>query len=257
MSKRKSKYIGSLFILIVMINGITLDVEAGNTDLSYMVLRIFSYTWIPGEGSFIELIYSIVHYIFTLYIFATFVSDEIKNKAIYIFTRTQRKDIWMIKVYGRILYELVIYYFVSFIFVIIGSYILGFQIFSIESFSDLIIPAILMNILTIYSLALVINTISMYTDNILAFVVGVFIYVTNILLARLASDLGNIDIIKFIPFSKNLVTITDLQGINRGIEEFSLYINGHTIYFDLVVLGVIIGVLIKISITRIKKMEFI
>lgn len=221
------------------------------------------YTYIFGFVNLSEneilrsLCQSLVHTFFVIYIFSDDIAFEAGSIGSYIFTRTNRRDIWIIKNYAKKIAEIAVYFIIQYLLIGIVAYYIGYRFGNLDSDFLGIVNLLGINIINITSMVIVISTISLFCEYIYGYITVIIITIANIF--WLSAKIGeyNHAILKYLPFIQNLVVYKDCNFINRSVEQFQQYISGYTLSLSLMICITIIIIATTISLKRIKHMDIL
>lgn len=244
--------IGFLIIFITSYTTSTFMLSFNN-DISNLVLGYFSFLPISNTNMIKDIMLAILHNCFIIYVFSSYIKDELHNNGPYIFTRTSKKEIWLIKEYIKILKYLIIYYCIQFFLFFIVSKFMGSSIIEISEFTRVVMLSLVFNILNSYVLVLISNTISLFSNIVYGYSISIILLCLNMILFNTLFNLKLYKYINFLPLSQNLITLKKTSFINSGI--FNNFINGYSFNTSIyIMIGIIIS-LYYISIKIIKKNE--
>ena len=233
-----------------------LNVLYYSNDIKDLYLGYFSYLPIGPRLEIIDLIISIVHIVFVTYMFSGYILDDIKEKGVIIFTRTDKKEKWIISKYINILLKLIIYFTIQFtIFFILGR-LNNMSIIKFDEFISVIITLFIVQVLSSYLLIVLSNTVSLFSNSIYGYLFSIISIIANITLLD-GIYKNNFTIIKYLPFSQHLVLFNDLSFINRNILLFNFEIKGYNLATNIMIESVLLCALLYISVRRIKKMDIL
>ncbi len=231
------------------------DLFGVSNDIKDMYLYYFSYEFIGQNISVFQISISLIPISIMISMFADSLSYELYKNAAYIFTRSKNRTKWLINKLTQILIEITLADILLFIVAFIFFYFLGYKIVNFKEFISITLEIFILLLLTQYLLIIIANLISIKLDPTYGYIISNLIYIISILNFYYLS-LKKITLLKYIPFTQQLISVQDNDYINRSISYFSKYIVGYgirdAIIFDLIILIIVI----LVGIRQIKKAEF-
>ncbi|NKF07207.1 DUF2705 family protein [Clostridium gasigenes] len=253
---KKRIYIIILGWLIIYISSymIKSNVLYYSNDIKDLYLGYFSYLPIGPKLGIMDFIIPVVHIVFVIYMFSGDILDDISEKGVIIFTRTDKKEKWILSKYMNILLELVVYFAIQFILFFVLGKLNNMSIIEFDEFVNVTIALFVMQVLSSYLLVVLSNTVSLFSNSIYGYLVSTIGILVNV---TVLDALYNNNIIKYLPFSQHLILFNDLSFINRNILLFNFEIKGYTLATNIIVEGLLLCMLLYVSIRRIKKMDIL
>lgn len=256
MKKRIYTLILGWIIIYISSHMIKLNILNYSNDIKDLYLGYFSYLPIEPKLEIIDFVIQIAHIIFVIYMFSGYILDDIKEKGVIIFTRTDKKEKWILSKYINILLELIIYFTIQFTLFFILAKLNNMSIIKIDEFVNVIITLFIVQVLSSYILIVLSNTVSLFSNSIYGYISSAICIIANITLLD-GIYKNNFTIIKYLPFSQHLVLFNDLSFINRNILSFKFEIKGYNLATNIMIESVLICILLYISVRRIKKMDIL
>lgn len=246
--------IGFLIILITSYSTNSY-ILMSSKDISNLFLDYFSYLPISDKTVIKDIVICIMHNLFIIYVFSSYIKDEIHINGHYIFTRTSKKEKWIIKEYGKIFKYLTIYYFIEFILFFIVSKLKGAYIEDFSHFYKSIIILFIFNVLTSYILILISNTVSLFSNSFYGYISSIILLISDIIALNAFYNFKNFSIINFLPLSQNLILFKKTSFINQ--EIFNKTIENYSFNISIIIMISFIIILYYISSKIIKKIEIL
>lgn len=256
MKKRIYTLIIGWIIIYISSHMVKLNILNYSNDIKDLYLGYFSYLPIEPKLEIIDFIIQIVHIIFVIYMFSGYILDDIKEKGVVIFTRTDKKESWILSKYINILLELLIYFTIQFMLFFILGKLNSMSIIKTDEFINVIITLFIVQVLSSYLLIVLSNTVSLFSNSIYGYLFSTISIIANITVLD-GIFKNNFTIIKYLPFSQHLVLFNDLSFINRNILLFNFEIKGYNLTTNILIQSVLLYALLYISVRRIKKMDIL
>lgn len=254
-SSKKKYLLLEIGILIYVSLILSSDLINLSRDMKDIYLYYFSYNFIGEDIEIFNIIISILPISIIIAMFSDVLSYELEKNAVYFFTRTNKRNKWLLKWFRNILLELLKVNFILFFISFMLFYLLGYRIIDIGEFVDVIFKLFSSSIIMEYILITISNIINIKLESVYGYVISNTIYITSILNFYFIS-LKDINYIKYIPFTQNIILIQDIKYINRSIKYFSNFIVGYS-FEEAIIYGLcILIILILIGIRVIKTAEF-
>lgn len=228
-----------------------------SNDIKDLYLGYFSYLPIGQRVGVIDLIVPIVHIIFVTYLFSGYILDDIKEKGVVIFTRTDKKERWILEEYIKIFIRLNLYFLVQFgLFFILGI-TNNLHIINVREFISVILTLFIVQVLSSYVLIIVSNIVSLYSNSIYGYLVSVIGLCANMGILNELYINRKMDIIKYLPFTQHLILLDELNFISRNISLFDIKIEGYNLVTNIIVYLLILTMLMFVSIRKIKTLDIL
>ena len=109
--------------------------------------------------------------------------------------------------------------------------------------------------LAVFSMVVLINTLSIFCDYIFSYIFVVMSIVLNIISVSVLMNTNYNWIVKYFPFSQHLIGIKDIEIIDRSINMFSKYIYDYGVNISLLIIFIVISFGISVSLYKITKMD--
>lgn len=171
-----------ILILSILVNLYQLNsyqfYSSPTKDVGFWVLLTFGYLEPDNLLEIIPLLAWFLPQLFLILKLGNYIDLEMNRNAVYIFTRTNNKVGWLIKRYVEIFIYTTFYYFLFYLFTILFSLSMHLNI----HLNDFVVILFLfiMQIITIYFILVIVNTITVYLPTNLSYVVflgGYFIHI--------------------------------------------------------------------------------
>lgn len=256
MKKRIYTFILGWIIIYISSHMVKLNVLYYSNDIKDLYLGYFSYLPIGPRLEIIDFIIPIVHIVFVVYMFSGYILDDIKEKGVIIFTRTDKKEKWILSKYINILLDLIVYFAIQFILFFILGKLNNMNVIESYEFVNVISTLFVMQVLISYLLIVLSNTVSLFSNSIYGYLVSTIGILANITVLDTLYN-NNFNIIKYLPFSQHLILFNDLSFINRTILLFNFEIKGYNLATNIIIEILLLCTLLYISVRRIKKMDIL
>ncbi|NRT78425.1 DUF2705 family protein [Clostridium beijerinckii] len=232
-------------------------IKYNSNDIKDFYLAYFSYLPISQNIRVTDFIVPIVHIIFVVYIFSGYVLNDIKEKGVIIFTRTDKKERWILKEYIKIFLRVNLYFLLQFTLFFILGIINNMHVVNMQEFISVISILFIVQVLSSYVLVVLSNTVSLYSNNIYGYYTSVVGFCANIVMLNELYTTEELWIIKYAPFTQHLILLDELKFINRNIYLFNIKIQNYDILTNGAVYLLILTVLIYISIKKMKTIDIL
>lgn len=243
-----------IYITSYMVKSI---IEYNSNDIKDFYLAYFSYLPISQNIRVTDFIVPIVHILFVVYIFSGYVSNNIKEKGAIIFTRTDKKERWILEEYIKIFIRVNLYFLVQFVLFFILGIINNMYIVNMQEFISVVLVLFIVQVFSSYVLIVLSNTISLYSNNIYGYSTSVIGFCANIVMLNELYTTEGSWMIKYSPFTQHLILLNELKFINRNISLFNMKIQNYSILTNLMFYLIILTILIYISIKRMKTVDIL
>lgn len=228
-----------------------------SNDLKDLYLAYFSYLPINKSLIITDFIIPISHIIFVVYIFSGYVLNNIKKRGVIIFTRTDKKEKWLLKEYLKMFIKLNLYFGVQFILFFILGILNNIYIVDIREFISVVVLLFIVQVLSSYILILFSNIISIYSNTVYGYFTSVISLCISIVILNILYSCDKMWLIKYLPFTQHLIILNELNFINRNIELFNIKIQNYNLIINGIVYILILTILIYISIKRVRKIDIL
>ncbi len=244
------------WIIIYITSYMTKSIINSN-DIKDFYLAYFSYLPIGKNIKITDFIVPIVHIIFVIYIFSGYVLNSIKEKGVVVFTRTDKKEIWILKEYIKIFLMLSLYFSVQFVLFFILGIMNNMSIVNMQEFISIVSILFIVQVLSSYVLIVLSNTISLYSNDTYGYFISVIGFCANIIVLNELYTMGEQWLIKYVPFTQHLILLDELKFINRNIYMFNIKIQNYKPLTNVMVCSLILTILIYISMKKMKTVDIL
>lgn len=228
-----------------------------SNDIKDFYLAYFSYLAIGKTIAVTDFMVPIVHIICVVYTFSGYVLNDIKEKGVIIFTRTDKKERWILEEYIKIFIRLNLYFLVQFgLFFILGI-INNLYIVNMQEFISVVLIVFIVQVLSSYVLIVLSNTVSLYSNYIYGYFASVIGFCANIVMLNELYMTKELWIIKYLPFTQHLILLDDLKFINRNISLFDIKIQNYNLLTNMMVYLLILTILMYISIRKMRTLDIL
>lgn len=249
------QFILGIVIFIATAMPIILDSIYNGIQYEDVLIKYFSY--IPTTKNdykiLIEILTAIINIIYVVYVFSSKIYSDIKEKGIYILTRSRRTSVWILKEYVYIFKNIVLYYFIEIILLILIMFLCGMKTVSLQEVIQIAFLLLIYISLGTYVLIVISSLISLYINEVVGFLSVNSLFLVNMLLFNILINSKYINLIRYLPFTQYLLSIHDFNLIDRSL--FNISIIDYTLEYSIIYLLSIIVIVVVISINRIRKME--
>ncbi|EGT3607297.1 hypothetical protein FKF97_12910 [Clostridium perfringens] len=244
-----------VIILFVVFNGYITGWVKDNNNIESLYLMIFGFIPLSNRNFLFEICLSVINILYVIYIFSQDLQFEIKIMGTYIFTRTNKRKKWISKQYFYKFLGICAYFVIQYIFVFIIGLIYGYEISNLITFFETVIMSFSITTLAVFSMVVLINTLSIFCDYIFSYIFVVMSIVLNIISVSVLMNTNYNWIVKYFPFSQHLIGIKDIEIIDRSINMFSKYIYDYGVNISLLIIFIVISFGISVSLYKITKMD--
>lgn len=228
-----------------------------SNDIKDFYLAYFSYLPIGQTIDVTDFIVPIVHIMFVVYIFSGHVLNEIKEKGVIIFTRTDKKERWILEEYIQIFIRLNLYFLVQFgLFFMLGS-INDLYIVSMKEFISAVLILFVTQVLSSYVLIVFSNIVSLYSDYIYGYSASIIGFCSNIIMLNGLYMTKELWIVKYLPFTQHLILLDELKFINRDVSLFNIIIENYNLLTNMMIYLLMLIILIYISIRKMRTLDIL
>ncbi len=235
---------------------IVMDVRLENIkDIRELYIGYYSFIPIGTSGTIIELIISVIHLSFLTYIFSSYISSELREKGVFIFTRTDRKENWLMGEYINIFIKLSMYYLIQFMFLFFVGLIFGFHVMSFSNFIITVLFVLIIQIISSFVLVILANTVSLFSNTMYGYLSSLIALCINMSIVSALYNDNNIKLIKYLPFSQHLILLNNVELVADKIVISSTAINALDIGMNMAICIFILIVLIQVGRRKIKSLD--
>lgn len=218
---------------------------------------IFIFGYIPYSTNVVEIVsVNIIHVLYVAYIFSDDKGMDIKKLGPYIFTRNYKRSKWVKNILVRKLFEIILYYLFLYGLIFLGAGLYGYRVSSFIDLFTISMVALILSILTTYLIVVIIRFGSMFCDYIYSYAVVIMAVIANLIIV-VAGIQNKSEVIKYLPFSQNIISIKDVLYCDRSIDNFSRFIDSYSVEMGVVIIITLIIIFILLSIYRGKNMEIL
>lgn len=257
MKKRISSIAFGWIIIYITSYMIKSTVIYNSNDIKDFYLAYFSYLPIGKKMAVTDFIVPIVHIIFVVYIFSGYVLNGIKEKGVIIFTRTDKKERWILEEYIKIFIKLNLYFLVQFALFFILGLINNMYIVNMQEFISVVLILFVVQVLSCYVLIVFSNTVSIYSNTIYGYSASVIGFCANIGMLNELYMNKELWIIKYLPFTQHLILLDELKFISRNRSLFNVKIQNYNLITNIMVYLLILTILMYISIRKMRTLDIL
>lgn len=243
-------FISFIFVSLPLMN-------ISNKDISLIFLYQYGDLKIDSSYYIINIsLYSLNH-ILLLFALGSETRKDMSKLGTYIFTRTDKRSIWLLSKYARLFIYIFTYYLFQFFISFLLAIIFKFKIIdSIYLIKIIIIEMVLVSLST-YLIIIICNTLSLILDDISSIVIVLLTEYINLFLCHLIySNNLNTSPIKYMPFVQSIFTWYDSVININSYSYFSTYVvSGFNFIFSFIYLVILIFLVIILSKKIINKMD--
>lgn len=249
---------GAGVALFFVLSNIRLAEAYHYKSLEYILIMSYGYLDINTIKYVIPVLFWMAPQIFLLYFLGDYISKNLSQNAVYIFTRTDQRKTWFIaKIITLFLYVLFYYTIQILVACFVGS-VLGYEILNLNEGISLILGELALQVLLNYMIILLINVLSLQIDVIFSSVLVLVGNASCLFFSQFINEFfnGMVGIVKWMPFTQGILAwhadVAAVAGV-QGLSSFQ--VSDFSIGFSIVYMGVVSIVCILLGIRKIKKMD--
>ena len=218
----------SLFLILYLIFTVILGLYLsqylhGKTNLLIDMLLLFHCNLMLGYSiEAISIVTTVLPTLLVVTYFGVNIAEDITANCAYLFTRTSKRWIWLLKYYKKTLLSVISLNIILILMNSIVIYLLGFTKVDYLVYYIAVIKLLLVNVTIQYSLILFSNFVSLWLNYAIGYAISFCSYITciTIFYIRLLNDKT---FLSYLPFTQTLVTYQNWDEINRNLAIFSIY----------------------------------
>lgn len=193
--------------------------------------------------------------LFLVYMLGSLLSNDLKNRAVYLFTRTNNRSSWFFSITTSLFLNTLLYYFIQYLLIILIGIVKNYEIKNLF----VIFLSLILLVLTNFLLLLIINIFNLFFNMTFIYNIVLSVYIFLILITGIIGEYAPqyIRLIVSFPFSHALITWHDISDINYLQKDSSFYISRFSIKDSLIYIFLLITLSLFITVKKIKKMDLI
>ncbi|MDQ0884719.1 hypothetical protein [Peribacillus sp. V2I11] len=234
-----------------------MNITNAEKDIISIIIFSYGHLEISGINNVLPVLIWIFPQVFLMHKLGGYISDYISLFSVYIFTRTNNRVAWVLKLFGDLLLKVSIYYSLQFIGVFIVILINRVDMINFTIVKDIILVYLLV-VLSGYFLVVLTNVLSTLLKSNYSYIIILFLYVLSIFSAGVIYNHfpDKLYFIKYIPFFQSLITWHDSGTfLLKYTNLLNLSIEGFTIIYSLIYLIVCSVLVITYFSIRIKRLD--
>ncbi|MCY6959659.1 hypothetical protein [Clostridium brassicae] len=253
--KKFNLIILSILSMILISTILNLNLNQMTSNIKDMYIYYYSYTFLSEKMTILNILISSLPMIISISIFADDLAIEIEKNAAYIFTRSRKRKKWIVNKFIYILFNILRIEFIQFSISFVYFTILGYRIKEPKQFLLVFVELLILNILTQYILIIIVNLVTLKINNIVGYIICIFLFLINIITFHLFFLKEQI-LVKYIPLIQYLLSIKENMLVDRSIIYFSNFIPSYNFIQAVAYDVIIIIFLLLVGRKIIEKYEF-
>jgi len=253
--KSKNKYIGYyiLYLLFIVYSGLffSKEIELYTDDIADLFVYANTYHMLGTKINAMNILMIAFPTIMMISLFADSIAIELEKNAMYIFTRSNKKQKWFLNKCLKIFMKLVV---VNMVFMVFQLFVFGCMGFKVSFIDELIViyfKILIFRLLSQYTLILLSNIIAVKFNSIAGYLMTCTIYILSIIFFHTLYRVINI---YNLPFMQNYAVIYILNKYKYPFLNIDIYGN----VWESVICGLIyLAVIIVLGNFIIKRKDFL